>query len=30
VMYPSWSPKGDQIVFENNNVSANIYLAELK
>ena len=30
VRYPAWSPNNDQIVFENNDVSANIYLAELR
>jgi Tol biopolymer transport system component len=30
VRYPAWSPKGDQIVFERNDVVANIYVGELK
>eukprot|EP00456_Euglypha_rotunda_P080843 TRINITY_DN78594_c0_g1_i1.p1 TRINITY_DN78594_c0_g1~~TRINITY_DN78594_c0_g1_i1.p1 ORF type:complete len:130 (-),score=18.80 TRINITY_DN78594_c0_g1_i1:57-446(-) len=30
VRYPAWSPQGDRIVFENNNISSNIYVADLK
>lgn len=30
VRYPSWSPKGDQIVFERNDLTSNIYVADLK
>jgi len=30
VRYPAWSPKGDQIVFERNDLVANIYVGELK
>lgn len=30
VRYPAWSPHNDQIVFENNDVSANVYLAQLR
>lgn len=30
VRYPTWSPKGDQIAFEHNNISSNIYIADLK
>lgn len=30
VRYPSWSPKGDQIVFERNDLTANIYVADLR
>jgi Tol biopolymer transport system component len=30
VRYPAWSPKGDRIIFERNNVVANIYVGELK
>lgn len=30
VRYPAWSPKGDRIVFEKNDVSANVYVADLK
>jgi Tol biopolymer transport system component/DNA-binding winged helix-turn-helix (wHTH) protein len=29
VRYPSWSPKGDRIVFERNNLTSNIYIVEL-
>jgi Tol biopolymer transport system component len=30
VRYPAWSPKGDQIVFERNDLIANIYVGELR
>jgi Tol biopolymer transport system component/DNA-binding winged helix-turn-helix (wHTH) protein len=30
VRYPAWSPKGDRIVFERNDLVANIYVGELK
>ena len=30
VRYPAWSPKGDQIVFERNDLVANIYVGELR
>jgi Tol biopolymer transport system component/DNA-binding winged helix-turn-helix (wHTH) protein len=30
VRYPAWSPKGDQIVFERNDLVSNIYVGELK
>jgi Tol biopolymer transport system component len=30
VRYPAWSPKGDQIVFERNDLIANIYAGELR
>ncbi len=30
VRYPSWSPKGDWIVFEHNDLRSNIYVADLK
>jgi Tol biopolymer transport system component/DNA-binding winged helix-turn-helix (wHTH) protein len=30
VRYPAWSPKGDQIVFERNDLVANIYVGDLK
>jgi WD40 repeat protein len=30
VRYPAWSPKNDQIVFEKNDASANIYIADLR
>jgi Tol biopolymer transport system component len=29
VRYPSWSPKGDQILFERNDLTSNIYIADL-
>jgi Tol biopolymer transport system component/DNA-binding winged helix-turn-helix (wHTH) protein len=28
--YPSWSPRGDQIVFEHNDLTANVYVADLR
>lgn len=30
VRYPAWSPKNDRVVFEHNDLSANIYLADLR
>jgi Tol biopolymer transport system component len=30
VRYPSWSPRGNQIVFEHNDLNANVFLAEVK
>jgi Tol biopolymer transport system component len=30
VRYPAWSPKNDQVVFEHNNLTANIYVAEIR
>jgi Tol biopolymer transport system component len=30
VRYPAWSPKGDRIVFERNDLVANIYVGDLK
>jgi hypothetical protein len=29
VRYPAWSPKGDQILFEHNDLTSNIYIADL-
>jgi Tol biopolymer transport system component/DNA-binding winged helix-turn-helix (wHTH) protein len=29
VRYPSWSPKSDRVVFERNNLTSNIYIADL-
>jgi TolB protein len=29
VRYPSWSPKGDRILFERNDLMSNIYIADL-
>jgi Tol biopolymer transport system component/DNA-binding winged helix-turn-helix (wHTH) protein len=29
VRYPSWSPKGDRIIFERNDLTSNIYVADL-
>ena len=30
VRYPAWSPRGNQVVFERNDLVANIYLADLR
>jgi TolB protein len=30
VRYPAWSPTGDRVVFERNNLTSNIYLVDLK
>jgi Tol biopolymer transport system component len=30
VRYPSWSPKGDRVLFERNDLTSNIYVADLK
>ncbi len=30
VRYPAWSPRNDQIVFEHNDLKANIYVADVK
>ncbi len=30
VRYPAWSPKGDQVVFEYNDVTANVYVGEVR
>jgi Tol biopolymer transport system component len=30
VRYPAWSPRNDRIVFERNDLSANIYVADLR
>ena len=29
VRYPSWSPQGDRVLFERNNMTSNIYIADL-
>jgi Tol biopolymer transport system component len=29
VRYPSWSPRNNQVVFERNELTANIYIADL-
>jgi len=29
VRYPAWSPKGDRILFEHNDLTSNIYIADL-
>jgi Tol biopolymer transport system component len=30
VRYPVWSPKGDRLIFEHNDLTSNIYVADQK